>query len=279
MRLIAIDMDHTLLKEDKTFDKARCKTYFQKLIDQGDVICIASGNNLVTLKKYFDKDFDQLVYYAADNGNRIMKNNHFIDEVSINHDYFLNMMNYLDSYDDFHPVVTTDLKPYTKQPEDKILDQLNIFFKGYEVVDSYEEVPKDRLITKVSLHTFTASRTKMSEIIEGKFDQITAVKSAPNWMDTYNRNGGKGHAITYLQNKYNISNENTISFGDSLNDASMMSQSKYSVAMSNADPALKELCDYEIGSNEDGAVIDIIELIAKNDNWDFMDEFRKTNKG
>lgn len=78
-----------------------------------------------------------------------------------------------------------------------------------------------------------------------------------------------------MQAKYRITTEETMCFGDSLNDVSMMQQALFSMAMDNADPELKTYCNYEIGSSEDQAVLDILEQVLTEADLSFLDAYKK----
>ena len=68
----------------------------------------------------------------------------------------------------------------------------------------------------------------------------------------------KGEAIKIIQENYNISFDETMAFGDYLNDFEMMQNCKYSYAMENAHPKLKEICNYRAKSNDEDGVVDAI---------------------
>ena len=50
-----------------------------------------------------------------------------------------------------------------------------------------------------------------------------------------------------------------IAFGDSGNDYEMLKMANYSFAMDNAKPAIKEVADYTISSNDEGGVLEAID--------------------
>ena len=62
--------------------------------------------------------------------------------------------------------------------------------------------------------------------------------------------------MEYLRKKYNIKKENTISFGDQLNDLSMIEMANYGVAMINSRTEVKEKAKYtsEFDFNNNGVI-------------------------
>ena len=72
MKLIAIDMDGTLLRGDKSFDLDRFERAVHALKEAGTRVCIASGNSYPKLRGYFDDQLRQELLFASTNGNAIM---------------------------------------------------------------------------------------------------------------------------------------------------------------------------------------------------------------
>lgn len=93
-------------------------------------------------------------------------------------------------------------------------------------------------------------------------------------MNFYHADVGKGSAVKVLQNKQGVSSEETMVFGDSLNDASMSEYSKYSIVMRNGDRELKDIFSYQIGSNDEQLVFDVLEEVLKNETVDFMEKYK-----
>ena len=67
-------------------------------------------------------------------------------------------------------------------------------------------------------------------------------------------NTGKGEALEWLSRRLGIPRENTMAFGDSMNDESMIRYAGNSVAMVNGRDEIKNLARYvtEKTNNEDG---------------------------
>ncbi|MBG9983142.1 HAD-IIB family hydrolase [Aerococcaceae bacterium DSM 111020] len=115
----------------------------------------------------------------------------------------------------------------------------------------------------MSIHNETddslADNKLFTDKINERFPEVFSVTSGNVFIDIINKNSGKGHAVEYLQNKYGISIDETMIFGDSMNDLSMVPRAKYSIAMANADPDFMKHCTYKIGTNDEQAVLDTIE--------------------
>ncbi len=70
-----------------------------------------------------------------------------------------------------------------------------------------------------------------------------------------------GAAIKHLQNTLGFTYEQTMSFGDYLNDYEMLKESYHSYAMENAHPKLKEIARFGAPSNVDAGVFQVLEKL------------------
>lgn len=278
IELVGIDMDETLLRSDKSFDRERFKEIYKEFQKKGIVLVIATGNPYPKLNEYFSyMNHDQL-YLASDNGNYLVKGKELLYKNSIDHDNLVKAVNYLEKMDTLSVVFSDGKKTYSKWVNPEYEEYVRSFNKNLEIIHSIEEI-KDKAIVKVAVHSDLPldEAKKLSVTLMEKFENLDSVTSGGGWLDFYRQGGGKGSAIADLQKKYQIQPENTIIFGDSLNDASMVEHAKYSVAMANGDQALKEITNYEIGSNNQQAVLDILENYLAKESIEFMNQY-KSNK-
>lgn len=279
VKLIAIDMDATLLRNDKTYDKEAFHQAAEALMDQGVIICIATGNVEHRLVSYFDDDMKEKLYLAADNGNYLFKKDQMIHTVSVPKKDFNKVLNYISDKEGVKAAVSTGKMPYVLESDltPQVEELFHIYFDYMEKLNSFDELPEDLPIIKVAMHTEYGldENKKMVDELIAILDNSTAVTSGGGWLDVYHEAGGKGTAVEYLQKKYGISPAETLCFGDSLNDASMMEKAELTVALSNADQDLKDMCAYEIASNEDQAVTGLLEQLAENNTVSILEKYKK----
>lgn len=72
--------------------------------------------------------------------------------------------------------------------------------------------------------------------------------------------------MRFLQNLLNISSEQTIVFGDGLNDIPLFEHAQYNVAMDNAYPELKSKANLISINNDRDGVIETLNTLLINDN-------------
>lgn len=137
------------------------------------------------------------------------------------------------------------------------------FFKdtnfGYELFDPNDFLTDD--ISKIyftiktdELHFHLVKLKKTLEHIYG--DKINVAFSTLNCLEVMGANVSKGHALNNVANMLGLSLQDSIAFGDGMNDFEMLSMAGKGCLMKNASIDLKaKLPDLEvIGSNADDAV-------------------------
>ncbi|MCW6652996.1 Cof-type HAD-IIB family hydrolase [Aerococcaceae bacterium NML210727] len=276
IKLIAIDMDATLLRHDKTYDIPRFKKLLATLSERGIKVCIATGNSIQKLHSYFDDETRMQLYFAGDNGNQISKGDEVLRNLEIMPNDYQQVIEFLNQSSGFYPAVCTGyetyiaadlpthIEEYIRQYNPNLLAESNLL--------TAELAHPPIKIAIASEHSLEDNKTMM-QAMNTQFPAVRTVTSGEIWLDVYHRDGGKGSAIQFLQERYHISPSETMAFGDSLNDETMMLTVEYSVAMGNADADLARLCRYQIGTNEEQAVLDTLEQLVATDNLDFIEKY------
>lgn len=279
IKLIAIDMDDTLLRANKTYDEERFREIFTQLRARNITVTIASGNSYPRLDEYFEHMNHDDLYFASDNGNFVVKKGEVLHKSLMDFSDTLAAAELLEDSGYFSVIVCDGLQSYSTGIMPEHAAYILSYYGNLIIVDSLNDI-NNREIVKVSNH----SPLPLSEIktytqkISDRFPEFDAVSSGGGWFDFFHIDGGKGSAVKALQKKYGIRPAETMVFGDSLNDASMTEHAKYSVAMANADEELKKISRYEIGSNEEQAVLDILEELLATDSVEFMEKYQKNAK-
>lgn len=85
-------------------------------------------------------------------------------------------------------------------------------------------------------------------------EDIRVVAAAPFNLEVVHRNAGKGSALHQLADRLGIDYEQTVCVGDSENDAPLLSAAGLALAVGNACPLLKRMCDEVICSNDEHAI-------------------------
>lgn len=273
-KLIVIDLDESLLREDKTYPREQFAQIEQQLFAEDSVLCVATGNSYHKVQDYFTPEMKQNIYFACDNGSYMVKNEELILANTIAPDTVRRIVDFLDEFGDYHIVIGAGDESYFREASGPAYEYIRRFNNKLNIVEDFTESSFQGVV-KIAVHsTDSLDRNKvLARILSLRFDDVIAVTSGALWIDVYAYSGGKGSAVSYLQQKYQIGYRDTMVFGDSLNDESMMTKAKYAVVLANADSDLMLSANYQIGTNNEDAVVYVLQQYLQSGNLDFMDEY------
>ncbi|MBR3839686.1 MAG: HAD-IIB family hydrolase [Erysipelotrichales bacterium] len=103
--------------------------------------------------------------------------------------------------------------------------------------------------------------TKLRE----KFDELyTITRSGKKFLEINSKLGNKARFVSYIKEKYNLTNDEVAVIGDNHNDSFMYSESNYTFAMENGEDYLKESARFVVRS-----VAECIEECIKINNMEY----------
>ncbi|HEX30423.1 TPA: HAD family phosphatase [Candidatus Poribacteria bacterium] len=85
----------------------------------------------------------------------------------------------------------------------------------------------------------------------------------PEYIEFMNKEVSKGRALRDIMNRFGVSRQEVAVIGDGNNDLPMMEEAGVKVAMGNATDKLKCMADYVVGSNEEDGVAEAIEILTR----------------
>lgn len=272
IKLVAIDLDETLLRKNKTYEIERFELALEQLTKKGVIVCIATGNSYHKFTEFFSPNAVEKLHFAGDNGNFIVLGHEVEKIIGVSRNTYLSIEDYFDQLDGYFICISTGEVTYLKEKSGPGFEKILRYNNTYQVLNSFSEIPENELATKIAIFSprSLAKNKLIAKEVSNQFAEVSVVTSGDEWIDAYHYLGGKGSAIKFLQERFNITPSESMAFGDSLNDETMMHNVKYSIAMRNADVDLALHCSYVIGTNEEQAVIDILEQLVNDEQAEFM---------
>ncbi|RSL34889.1 HAD family phosphatase [Salibacterium salarium] len=284
MKLIAIDMDGTLLNSQQTISRQN-KEAIQAAISQGIQVVIATGRAHFDAQTFIGEAGLALPIIGANGATYHnqqgelelsvpIPNEKAFDIISWLHDeeyyyeIFTNQAIYtphhgrnllsieLDRLQSANPSINRD------ELEAAALKQFNQ--TGYAFLSSFEDIKKeDTEIYNILAFSFLKEKRDKGWDQFKEEKSLTLVSSGDHNFELEHHNASKGNMLTYLASQYNLPLEETMVIGDSFNDLSMMNAAAYSVAMGNAREEIKQKCTHVTLSNQEDGVADAISLILE----------------
>lgn len=258
IKLIATDMDGTLLHSDGTMP-ADFHELLQTLKHNQIIFSAASGRPYLTLIEGFKAYADELLL-IADNGAHVVYKGRELAVHTLSSELVHRMIQRARTLSNAYSVVCTTEGAFVESSNRDFLTELEKYYVKYTIVEDLMQL--DKRIIKYTVCDLKGAE-KHSFPLFKDFEKEAKVCVAGNvWLDAMPLGVHKGSAIKEIQDRLHITFDETMVFGDYLNDAEMMTSAYYSYAMANAHPDLKRLARFEAASNdEDGVTLKINEML------------------
>jgi Cof subfamily protein (haloacid dehalogenase superfamily) len=98
------------------------------------------------------------------------------------------------------------------------------------------------------------TRLKEIERVFFGFPQVSAVRADPELIQVMDRRASKAAALKLVASHYAVPMEQVLAIGDAANDVGMLQAAGVAVAMDNAHPTVKQVADWVAPSNNDHGV-------------------------
>ena len=273
LRLAAVDMDGTLLDDDKNFPPGMDEL-LDLMDERGVTFAPASGRQVWTLIDMFPDRPGMTV--IGENGGIVMRDgvevsSHPVDTPTVRE--VIRLVRDATSGPDgidgglvmcgkqFAYVERTDegfvegVMPYyhrTKRVEDQ-----------NAIIDAIEAGQIDDAIVKLAVYVIGPVEPLAQATLANFADTHQYAISGANWADLQIRGVDKGSAVRDLQRFLGVDRSQTAVFGDAGNDLSMMSEGDLSFAMANASQDVIEAARFVAPSNNEAGVIQVLRALLK----------------
>lgn len=254
IKLIATDMDGTLLNTNHELPKNFYKIV-EELHKNGVMFVAASGRQYYNISHIFNPVIDKMII-IADNGGVTFSDNMLIGSFPIETDWHL----YIEAIQKVpfaYPVLCCIDKAYICNLNMEFLRNVTNYYRRIEIVPDFRYIDSD--VIKVAAYDAENAERNCYPYLEKFKNEVQVKVSADHWVDINAPDCNKGAAIRNLQKEFNITKDQTMVFGDFLNDLEMMGEAKYSFAMQNAHPELKKAANFIAPTNNEEGVVKIIE--------------------
>lgn len=260
IRLVATDMDGTLLNSKHEVHESFYPV-FRKLKDRGIVFVAASGRQYFNLTKALDRIKDEVIF-AAENGSYVVFQGQQIHIQPIDDDIVRDLIRISRDIPDTYPIICGKKKAYVENDRPEFIDHLKLYFERYEIVKDLLEIGDDQFL-KFTLCDLAGSEINSYPHYKQFEEQLQVKVSGPIWLDISHKKANKGRAMEVIQEKFNITSEQTMVFGDYLNDLEMLQKAHYSYAMANAHPDIKKIARFTAKSNDENGVVEVLLEVAE----------------
>ncbi|MAQ76541.1 MAG: haloacid dehalogenase [Aquimarina sp.] len=261
VKLVATDMDGTLLNSEGKVSEQFFRQ-FEQLQNLGITFVAASGRQYYSIIHKLRPIKDD-IFVIAENGALTMHGNKELQKTVIDRDLYLELLDLTKDLEGSQVILCGRKKGYIEDYGQDFVNMFTEFYDRYEIVENLADVVDDAYL-KIAICNQNGSEKYLYPALKHLEDRLKVKVSGEIWLDLSHNDANKGHALGKLQEKLNITPEETVVFGDYNNDLEMMSKATFSFAMENAHPNVKEVARYMTKSNNDFGVEAILEKIINS---------------
>ena len=266
IKIVATDMDGTLLDPRGQLDLPRLEKILDKLDHRGVRFVIATGNEVHRMRQLLGHLVERVVLVVA-NGARIFENNELLqaqtwDDAMV--DRALAHFKGRECQDQF--VVTAMNGGFVKKGT--VFTELDKFMtpemieKLYQRMNFVDEFDPNLFggVLKMSMVVGEERSESVLQEINDLFDgHVRAVSSGYGCIDILQDGIHKAWGLVELLKRWNLKPEQIMAFGDSENDIEMLELAGISYAMENAEEAVKEIATKLAPANSQAGVYKVLE--------------------
>ena len=265
-KLIALDMDGTLLREDKTISSITQEA-IQKAKEKGVKIVLASGRPVEGIQRYLEQlnlisgeDF-VVSYIGAIVQNTktkevvsrtVLKGADLHELYALSRELGVNIHAFSQE-----GCITPKLTKYSILEGE--INGIPVVVKNYDEIEDSEEIIKIMMVEEPEI-----LQEAINNLPEYLHEKYTIVRSAPFFLEFLNKEVNKGVGVEALANSLGIKREEVICMGDAGNDEHMIRYAGLGVAMENAFEEIKAVADFVTKSNDEDGVAYVIDQFVLN---------------
>ena len=267
IRLIATDIDGTLLPEGHTDLNPEYFDVIRKLHAHGVRFFFASGRHAVSMKRTFGPVQD-IVGIISQNGSAIEYQGSTEVSRPIPTEWIREFWQDLSVFEDVDSMIDTAEQNFCPKAGSPMHVRVRDVYKyNISPTAGWDDVPDDDFSMLTVYHEFGADEFINTHGIREKWEsRLDLVKTGVTWVDCTMPGINKGAALRDLCRKFDIDPKDTIAFGDNINDIPMIRAAGTGYAVDTALPEVKAAADRVIPGFEEHGVLQILkEVLASYD--------------
>ncbi|MFD1172686.1 Cof-type HAD-IIB family hydrolase [Oceanobacillus picturae] len=270
MKLIAIDLDGTLLSSNGTISEGNVKA-IKSAQEEGHVVAISSGRSLHDTREIMRRA-DITCPIITGNGAKSYHAEEYIHNLYFSDQVLDSMMDVLIDSGLYFEIYTKDgilvKENGREQLKQEIRDlgeddpswaekvvEIQYQQHGLQYVPQYTDIDfAGKQVYKLFVMSFQKDELeKLRDHIAERTD-ISITTSGRQKLEIGHPEASKGHALELIADYFSVPLENTVAIGDNFNDLSMFEKAGISIAMGNAEAEVKQRCTYVTGDHDEDGV-------------------------
>lgn len=260
IKLIVSDIDGTLVRDGENHVNPELFDVIMKLKkEKGIHFAAASGRQAASIE-YIFSPIKKEIFYLAENGSYLGCWGRNLFLYPMDRKLACALAEDIRRDPKLEVLVSGSKRAYMETGDEKFTRWIR---EGYHFdVTRVRDVTKvDDEIIKVSAYCRQGIQDATMYLREKYSSRMKMTISGDMWMDCMASEVNKGEAVRTLQESLEIAPEETMVFGDQLNDIEMLGRAYFSFAVGNAREEVKAAARFQADTNVNGGVIKILKLL------------------
>lgn len=259
VRLVASDMDYTLLADDKSMPEGM-PGRIRALEGAGVLFAAASGRPLYTLRDMFPESWDHMAF-VTDNGAAVVCRGDVVFKSLIEPATVQELTEFTLEGGYGLPTVCGLDACYIRE-QDRCYDEVfRTFYHNIVYVESLDHLAAE--VNKFTVYFPEGNAVPMRDAVYAPAwgEQLSVTCGGAVWIDIMNRGVDKGTGIARLCEHLGISIDDVVACGDTDNDAEMLEAVGHGYLVANAEERMERFADFRIPSNNERGVAQVIDAV------------------
>lgn len=240
LKLIACDLDGTLLLHGAQKCDAQLFPLITQLKEENVLFCAASGRQYQSLQNLFYPIKDEILY-ICENGMQIIYKDKILNEETLDPSLAFEICNAILEYEGCEIMVSSSHTSYVLNRNKEYIRYLKEDVKNkVDIIEHLEEI--QGAILKVAAFVPKEKIHLLQEELYQRFhSKCQVLTSGSIWIDFVPCGIDKGYAIKKVAKLLNIDLKDMAAFGDNENDRTMLEAVRYAYLMKTCNPSMKSL--------------------------------------
>ena len=261
IKLIATDVDGTLVKDGTLAINPQYYQVIEELTARGIHFVVCSGRQYISIEKLFRPIRENLMC-VTDGGTVIRSHTQILKVYELQEELWKAIQMDVRANPVLDQVIATPDYSIAEDAGSRMFTWLRDSY-GYRMkeVPNLGEVENEQVIKLSVYHPTSCEEICTPEFIPKWKDQVSIACAGKEWVDCVALGASKGTAIKWLQQYWGILPEETMAFGDNLNDIEMLKAAGESYAVGNAREECKAVAGHVIKPYSEDGVLEILKSL------------------
>lgn len=260
IKLIVSDIDGTLLRDGENQVNPELFDVIMELKKKKKIQFAAASGRQAASIEYTFKPIQKEIFYVAENGSYLGCLGRTLFLYPIERELANDVIRDIRKDPELEVMVSSAKGSYLETGNQEFIKWMTEGYR-YRIMHVEDVTAIDDEVIKIAAYRKQEIQEASGWLFDRYADKLNMTISGEMWMDCMKKGVNKGEAVKTLQESLGILPEETMIFGDQLNDIEMLQRAYYSFAVGNAREEVKKAARFQTDTNVRDGVLKILKLL------------------